>query len=138
MPADHRLADAAGITVADLREQPWILSPGSALGRLTGTLGAAAGFEPRVAATAEDVATALGLVAIGWGVTISPQLGSSGPGAALVRLPLDGVETVRHRILVGRDGEHLSPGIAAVVAAVQDANRSVDRAGATVAGPPPR
>lgn len=87
----------------------------------------AAAFEPRIAATVEDVATALGLVAIGWGITIAPQLSPSGPHT-LVRLPLAGVQTVRNRILVVRDGEHLSPGIAAVVAAVQEANRAVDRA----------
>lgn len=127
VPAGHPLAGAASCAVADLHDEPWIVSPASALGRLTLTLCIAAGFEPNVVATVGDLATALGLVAIGWGVTIAPELTPAGPGLPVDRIVLRHVDAQRHRILVVRDGEHLSSHIAAVIDAVHRANGAVYR-----------
>ena len=58
--ADHRLASAtAPVPISDLREEPWILSHNTRLGRLTSALCNAAGFEPVVAALVDDVSIAV-------------------------------------------------------------------------------
>lgn len=118
VPPGHRLADSSVCTIADLRDESWVLSPDSALGQLTMTLCATTGYEPRLAASVNDVGTAIGLVGLGWGVTIAPDLTPSGP-AQVSRIPVAGLDTVRHSVLIVRDGEHLSPRIAAVIAAVR-------------------
>jgi hypothetical protein len=73
-----------------------------------------------LAASVNDVATAIGLVSIGWGITIAPELTPSNSGRSAVHVPLAGIKTLRHSVLVVRDGEHLSPRIAASVAAVRE------------------
>jgi DNA-binding transcriptional LysR family regulator len=119
VPADHRLADAASCTIADLRDEAWIVCPASSLGQLVMTLCVTAGFEPELAATVNDIGTAIGLVGIGWGVTIAPELTPAGPDLGVVRIPIAGLDTVRHSVLIVRDGEHLSPRIAAAITAVR-------------------
>lgn len=118
VPTGHRLAGAKACTLSDLRDEPWIISPAGALGRLVMTLCVAAGFEPRVVATVDDVATALGLVSIGWGITVAPDLTPANPESGVQRVQLDGLEAVRHSILIVRDGEESWPHMAAVIAAV--------------------
>ena len=127
VPADHRLADADGCALAELRDDPWIVSPQSTLGRLNLTLCVASGFQPTIAATVDDVATALGLVGIGWGVTLAPELTPTTPESAVRRIPLIGIDTMRHNILIVRDGEDRSPRIAAVVAEVLKTHERVAR-----------
>jgi len=80
-----------------------------------------------VAATVQDVGTAISLVGIGWGVTIAPELTPSGNGP-VVRLPITGVDTIRYTVLIARDGEHLSPRLAAAISAVRSVSAEL-RAG---------
>src|SRR5205807_10424614 len=119
LPDGHRLAQAGRCTMAELRDEAWIVCPASAIGRLTMALCVSAGFEPELAATVNDIGTAIGLVGIGWGVTIAPELTPVGSAAKLVRLPIDGLDTLRHSVVIVRDGEHLYPRIAAAIAAVR-------------------
>jgi DNA-binding transcriptional LysR family regulator len=119
VPAEHPLASTESCALAQLRDESWIVCPDSTLGQLTMSLCATAGFEPRVAATVNDIGTAIGLVGIGWGVTIAPELTPAGTEAKLVRLPIAGIDAVRHSVVIVRDGEHLSPRIAAAIAAVR-------------------
>jgi len=119
VPADHPLASAQGCAMAQLRDESWIMCPDSRLGQLTMSLCITAGFEPKVAATVNDIGTAIGLVGIGWGVAIAPELTPAGTEAKLARLPIDGLATVRHSVVIVRDGEHLSPRISAAIAAVR-------------------
>ena len=130
VPADHRLAAKRGCALADLSDEPWIMPIGTSFGRLAMSLFTAAGFEPRLVATVKDIGTAVGLVEIGWGITIAPMLTPNSDEAAVVRLPIDGVETVRHNILIVRDGEQLSPPIAAAVSAVRAISADLPVAGA--------
>jgi DNA-binding transcriptional LysR family regulator len=118
VPAGHRLAEAQACTLSDLRDEPWIINPAGALGRLVMTLCVAAGFQPTVVATVDDVATALGLVSIGWGITVAPDLTPANPESGIQRIQLDGLEAVRHSILIVRDGEESWPHMSAVIAAV--------------------
>ena len=122
VPSGHRLDGEATCTLADLRDEPWIISHGNPLGQLVTTLCVAAGFQPGVVATVDDVATALGLVGIGWGITIAPDLTPATPESAVHRVAVGGVETLRHSILVVRDGEESWPHMAAVIAAVHRAS----------------
>jgi DNA-binding transcriptional LysR family regulator len=119
VPDGHRLAQAGQCTMAGLRDEAWIVCPGNAIGRLTMALCVSAGFEPDLAATVNDIGTAIGLVGIGWGVTIAPELTPAGTNLPVARIPISGVDTVRHSILIVRDGEHLSPCIAASITAVR-------------------
>jgi DNA-binding transcriptional LysR family regulator len=119
VPVGHPLADRVSCGVAQLRDDAWILVPDSSLGRLVASMCTIAGFQPRVAATVKDVGTALGLVGMGWGVTVAPELTPGTPEREMTRLRITGLDTVRHNVLVVRDGEHLSPHMAAVISAVR-------------------
>ncbi|GAB2808249.1 hypothetical protein GCM10027176_11610 [Actinoallomurus bryophytorum] len=119
VPADHPLAGASRCTMAQLWNEAWVLCPDSTLGRLTMSLCVTAGFEPRMAASVNDIGTAIGLAGIGWGITIAPELTPAGSEAKLARIPVDGLDTVRHNVVIVRDGEHLSPRMAAVIDAVR-------------------
>ena len=117
VPDRHRLAQTDVCTMAELRDEAWIVCPASTIGRLAMALCVSAGFEPELAATVNDIGTAISLVAIGWGVTIAPEMTPAGGNVTRIRLA--GVEAVRHSVLIVRDGEHLSPSIAAAITAVR-------------------
>jgi DNA-binding transcriptional LysR family regulator len=106
--------------MAELRDEAWIVNPGSTLGQLTVTLCVTAGFEPVLAASVNDLGTAVGLVGIGWGVTIAPELTPVSSDRPVAHVALAGVSTQRHSVLIVRDGEHLSPRIAMAIAAVRE------------------
>ena len=102
-----------------LAGEPWVMCPDTSLGQLVRGMCVAAGFQPRVAATVQDVGTAISLVGIGWGITIAPELTPAGSPVKVVRLPVTGVDTNRYSVLIVRDGEHLSPRMAAAISAVR-------------------
>jgi len=118
MPKDHRLARRRSCSIVDLREEAWILSPSGPMGQLLLGLCAAAGFSPTVAATVDDVSAAVGLVSVGWGVTIAPELTPVRVESSVRRIPLKEISAYRYTVLMSRDGEENSPAIAAVVTAV--------------------
>jgi DNA-binding transcriptional LysR family regulator len=117
VPTDHRLARRRSCSITELRDDWWVLSPTGTLGQLLLGLCAAAGFHPSVAATVDDVSTAVGLAAVGWGVTIAPELTPVRSESSVKRIPLKEISAYRHTVLVIRDGEENAPAIAAVVAA---------------------
>ena len=86
---------------------------------MTLNLCVAAGFEPIVAASVDDIGTVLGLGGIGWGITIAPQLTPVSADLGIVLMPITGISTERYSVLVIRAGEHTSPRIAAAIAAVR-------------------
>jgi len=53
---------------------------------------------------------------------------STPPLAPVVRLPVTGIDTIRYSVLIVRDGEHLSPRMAAAIAAVRSVSAEL-RAG---------
>ena len=121
VPEGHPLANRTSCDMAQLRDESWVMCPGTPLGRLVASMCALAGFQPRVAATVDDVGTALGLVGMAWGITVAPELTPAVRDERVARLRIAGVDTVRHNMLVVRDGDHLSPRVAAVIAAVRAA-----------------
>jgi DNA-binding transcriptional LysR family regulator len=123
VPAGHPLAGAGGCDLARLADESWILCPGTTLGPLVTSLCVAAGFRPRPAATVSDVGTAVGLVAMGWGITIAPERTPAAATAAVSRLRIVGLDARRSSVLIVRDGEHLSPRLAAAISAVRSVSR---------------
>jgi DNA-binding transcriptional LysR family regulator len=115
----HPLAGGTTCAMAQLEDEAWVLSPDTTLGRLITSMCTTAGFQPKVTATVNDVGTAIGLVGIGWGITIAPESTPVTGTAEVSRLRITGVDAVRHSVLIVRDGEHLSPRLAAVISAVR-------------------
>ena len=128
VPPGHPLADASECAMSQLAGEPWVMCPDTSLGQLVRGMCVAAGFQPRVAATVQDVGTAISLVGIGWGVAIAPELTPLGTDGPIVRLPITGVDTIRYTVLIARDGEHLSPRLAAAISAVRSVSAEL-RAG---------
>ena len=122
VPAGHRLSEQASCSVADLRDERWVMSPSTPLGRLSMALFATAGFQPSISASVDDVGTALGLVSVGWGVTIAPELTPIAADANITRIGITGLDAFRHSVLLVRDGEQDAPQIAPVVSAVHVAS----------------
>lgn len=87
LAADHPLAAAETVGLADLAGQPFILHPraiGTGLFDKVMTLCAAAGFTPRIAVEAHQMSTVVTLAAVGMGVSIVPEAlrRLAAPGAA--------------------------------------------------------
>ncbi|MFD6698219.1 MULTISPECIES: LysR family transcriptional regulator [unclassified Microbacterium] len=133
----HRLADRDACPMSELRGEEWVLAPDSMLGRLSVTLCVASGFEPNITASVTDVSTAVGLVGLGWGVTIAPER-TPDPDGVLHRLRIEGAGIERRSLLMARDGEQTLPRIAAVVAAVRAVDTTDAALGRGAAGPRPR
>ncbi|WP_284294792.1 LysR family transcriptional regulator [Luteimicrobium album] len=103
----------AARTVADVRDEPWILAgPGTLCRAAAVHLCRAAGYEPVTRHVVDDFATVLALVAAGQGVAIVPQL-------AAVDVPppvrLDPVGTTRRTRVAHRAGAGRRPEIRAFV-----------------------
>ncbi|MDQ6695997.1 MAG: LysR substrate-binding domain-containing protein [Actinomycetota bacterium] len=120
VPGGHPLAKADEVAMAQLQHEPWIVSPSSTIGQLIATLCLTAGFEPQIAASVNDLATAVGLVAVGWGITIAPELTPGNSDRPVAHVRLADVSTLRHSVLIVREGEHLFPRIATAIAAVRE------------------
>ncbi|MFT4172298.1 MAG: LysR substrate-binding domain-containing protein [Rhodocyclaceae bacterium] len=75
LPARHPLSRAAAVSLADLRDEEFIMYPadaGTGLGMLVRRLCAAVGFAPKVVQEAREATTQIGLVAAGLGVAVLP------------------------------------------------------------------
>ena len=132
VPPDHPLAGASDCAMSALADEPWVMCPDTSLGRLVRSMCVAAGFQPRVAATVQDVGTAISLVGIGWGVTIAPELTPSGTDGRGRPAADHGRRHDQVHVLIARDGEHLSPRLAAAISAVRSVSAEL-RAAAPVA-----
>ena len=120
-PADHRLAGRGRCSPNELETEGWVICQNNSLGPLSVALCADAGFRPHVNASVHDVATALGLVGVGWGITLAPELTPAAPIGRITRLPIEGLHTRRYSILAVRAGDENLPEVAAVVKAVHKA-----------------
>lgn len=92
VPADHRLAASTTVSLAETAQESFLmLRPVWELRALCDQLCASAGFTPRVAFEADDLAVVLGFVAAGLGIALVPgtsdDVDPAGvPGHKLVRL----------------------------------------------------
>ncbi len=85
LPADHRLAGADAVRLADLRDDGFVTYPadrGAALYEETLRLCHEAGFDPAMVQEANEIYTIVGMVAAGLGVALVPDSVSAvAPGA---------------------------------------------------------
>ncbi|MFC7533096.1 LysR substrate-binding domain-containing protein [Actinoplanes sp. GCM10030250] len=103
-------------SVADLREQPWIMaSPGTLCHEVTLRVCRGAGFTPRVRHHADDFTAVLALVSAGQGASLVPQLAADRPPTGLRLIP---APTRRRTRLAFRRGAAHHPAIAALTAAL--------------------
>ncbi|ANE76277.1 LysR substrate-binding domain-containing protein [Dickeya solani] len=76
LPDDHRLAGCAEVSIAEVRDEPFIGYPvkaGASLSDYVTTLCTRAGFVPNVTQEAREAMTQIGLVAAGMGVAVLLQ-----------------------------------------------------------------
>ncbi|MET7543158.1 LysR substrate-binding domain-containing protein [Streptomyces sp. NPDC005507] len=72
-PPDHRLASRASVSVAELREEPFVISrPGHWQRRLLDRLFAGRNLTPRIVCEGDEPAALAGLVSAGIGLTLIP------------------------------------------------------------------
>ncbi|GAA4841180.1 hypothetical protein GCM10023221_18810 [Luteimicrobium xylanilyticum] len=98
-------------TVADVRDEPWILAgPGTLCRAAAEHLCRAAGYEPVARHVVDDFGTVLALVASGQGVAIVPQLGALDVPS---QVRLDPVGTTRRTRVAHRAGAGRRPEVRA-------------------------
>lgn len=97
LPASHPLAGERQVSLAQFRDDNFIMYPqnaGAGLAGIIRSLCQAAGFEPRVMQEADEATTQIGLVSAGLGVTVMPA-------------PLECVQVAGVRYLpISDDGAH--------------------------------
>ncbi|WP_047872291.1 LysR family transcriptional regulator [Nocardiopsis sp. RV163] len=91
--ADHTAGPTVAVTAA-AHEEFILLKPGRGVRHLTDRIVEQAGFTPRVAFEADDIATARGLVAAGLGVSVLPAR-PKGPLSGTAELGIEGVDAHR-------------------------------------------
>lgn len=94
VPEGHSLAGRGTVSLAAVRDDFILLKPGRGVRHLTDRLGDRAGFTPRAAFEADDIATARGLVAAGLGVSVLPAR-PKGPLGGTVELVIGDGEAER-------------------------------------------
>ena len=116
LPAAHRLAGRARLTIGDLREEELIaFSEGATIRRAVRRIAREAGFEPRIAFETREVARMRALVAAGLGVAILPRSDAQAPGPP-VRIAALRPPTLTHRIsLCWRHGKRHAPAARALL-----------------------
>jgi LysR family transcriptional regulator, transcription activator of glutamate synthase operon len=96
VPPGHALASRHRVELEAAADQPFVgLQPGFGFRRVTDELCRAAGFTPRLAFEATDLATIDSLVGAGLGVAILPAGAVRGTESGAVPIPLAGVHARR-------------------------------------------
>jgi DNA-binding transcriptional LysR family regulator len=126
VPAGHPLADRAGLTLADLADEPWVLTPRESWPpwhHLYDAEYAQAGYRPRVVARGTSVQNLLALVAAGVGVTRLAMSARSLRDTGVRFVPLTGGEA--HTVLVWRP-DSPNPALPALREVVREVARTTD------------
>ncbi|KZB88067.1 LysR substrate-binding domain-containing protein [Amycolatopsis regifaucium] len=118
LPEGHRLAGSRELKLADLADEPWVLTPRGSWEpwhRRYDSEFAAAGFAPRVVQRAATVQGLLGLVAAGVGVTRLARSSHSLRRSGVVFVPLTG-DTARTVVAWAPDNDKPAlPGVLDIV-----------------------
>jgi len=124
LPAEHPLAGRASLKLADLADEPWVLTPRASWEpwhRRYDDDFAEAGFTPRVVHRATTVQGLLGLVAAGVGVTRLARSSHSLRRTGVAFVPLDGDVARTELVWVPGDGNPAVRAIAEVAVALATA-----------------
>lgn len=129
LPVGHRLAGRDEVRMADLADEPWVLTPSSSWPpwhRMYENDFRRAGFSPRIVERGTSPQGLLALVAAGVGVTRLPCSSRSLRDSGVVFVPLAGEET--EVVLVRRAGAPPPPAFDALRQVVHDVARTTDLA----------
>jgi DNA-binding transcriptional LysR family regulator len=130
LPEGHRLADRAELTLADLADEAWVLTPRASWPpwhRKYDEDFADAGYQPRVVQRGTSPQSLLALVAAGVGVTRLPLSARSLRDTGVAFVPLAGEETVV--VLVWRP-DASNPALPLFREVVHEVTRTTDLASA--------
>jgi DNA-binding transcriptional LysR family regulator len=117
--ADHPLATAGRIDLADLAGDPWVAPPlGWSCESVVLTGCRSAGFTPRIEHRCGDWRAVLAMIATGLGVTLVPRLAGVQPPDDVVVIPLTGEPPARHLFAACRRGSEQAPAMRAVLDAL--------------------
>lgn len=107
IPAAHRLADQQEISLADLRDDPWVAYSGqhSPLNEAVTRVCLEAGFSPRREHAGRTTSVLLGLVAAGLGVAVVPEGVRALPQDSVVFREIPGAGTLE-QVLAYRSAPH--------------------------------
>ncbi len=123
LPTGHALASKKAVAIKELEALPFVMYPpggGTGIYPQIFRLCQAAGFVPRVAQTAGEASTIIGLVAAGSGITLLPSSFDHIRMDGVVYRPLLDRAATTMLLLAQRGGEH-APLVDAFVALVTDA-----------------
>ncbi|MFE4331694.1 LysR family transcriptional regulator [Streptomyces sp. NPDC056831] len=126
LPADHRLAAAPALLLADLSGDPWIFGGSGPWSQITTAACEAAGFVPEQAHSASGWTAILAMVEAGMGVALIPRMASAerhSRGGVVMRA-LEADQPRRHVVAAVRQGAETGPAVARVLAALTEAASS--------------
>jgi len=121
LPPGHPLAEAPGLRLADLADEPWIYGAAGPWRDITLAACADAGFVPDRAHTAADWDAILAMVAAGLGVALVPRLASAARRTEAVVRALPADLPTRQVIAAVRTGTETAPPLARVLDALRRA-----------------
>ncbi|MFD4947238.1 LysR family transcriptional regulator [Streptomyces sp. NPDC058239] len=126
LPADHRLAAAPALRLADLSGDPWIFGGSGPWSQITTAACEAAGFVPEQAHSASGWTAILSMVEAGMGVALIPRMASAerqSRGGVVMRA-LEADQPRRHVVAAVRQGAETGPAVARVLSALIEAASS--------------
>ncbi|MEV0324543.1 LysR family transcriptional regulator [Streptomyces sp. NPDC050658] len=112
LPRDHPLADEPAVDIRDLEDDPFLISPNNCEARIR-TIHELAGLDFAPAHRVRDLATLIGMVQSGIGVTVLSEVSRSLIPADLVLAPLR-PEVSRRLVLTGPDDRPWHPAVRAL------------------------
>ncbi|WP_103536126.1 LysR family transcriptional regulator [Streptomyces sp. SM11] len=124
LPADHPLAGAPALRLADLAADRWIFGGSGPWSEITTAACEAAGFVPEQAHSAAGWTAILALVEAGMGVALVPRMAARERREGVVMRVLETDRPCRHVVAAVRHGAAGGPAVARVLTALTDVARS--------------
>ena len=118
LPAEHALAGAGRVELAQLRDEPWVsVADGFMIDEILRSLATLTGVQPRVVQRVNDFRVMAALVRVGVGVALMPRHSATHPGTA--RCTLAGIRAARTVDVLVRPHAARRPAVAIVLQALR-------------------